>query len=152
MKNSKIIVIDKDGNINCRGDLSDLRHSLVLLQYLKEKYGNWNVVKHLDYRVMPIVMGTLLTYMGNMVFLNTTKNNILNGILLIGDDITEEQIVSLNELADDFKNYNIKIIDGLKIIEGEAVGKDFYMESSEDFKQMLKRFFKEKGIHEGKSR
>lgn len=143
MKDSKVIVIDKYGNINLQGRLDDFRHSIVLLNYIKEKYPTWHILNTLDYTVSPLILGTILIYAKNIVFLNTTKKHILSGILLIGHSLTDIQLEKVRYLMDEFNHYNIKIISDLELINGEAIGEDFYLEKGETPSDMLKRFLAE---------
>lgn len=150
MKNSKIIIIDKNGNLNSRGNLNDLRHSISLLNYIKEKYPEWSILKSLDITIPPFTLGTILTYANNIVFLNTTKNKVLSGVLLIGKNYNELQINSLKKLISEFANFNIRIISDIEIVEGEALGKDFYAENHESTIEMFERFLYEEGYNAGK--
>lgn len=146
MKDSKVIIIDKFGNIIPRGNLDDFRHSITLLNYIKEAYPNWPILKSLDYTVAPLILGTILVYAKNIVFLNTTKNNILSGIILLGKEYDKNQMEVLKGLVKEFDNYNIKIISDLELVDGEAKGNDFYLQPNEHASEMLERFLSEKEL------
>ena len=146
MKDSKVIIIDKFSNIIPRGNLDDFRHSITLLNYIKEAYPNWQILKSLDYTVAPLILGTVLVYAKNIVFLNTTKNNILSGIILFGKEYDTKQIATLKRLIQEFDNYNIKIISDLELVDGEAIGKDYYLQPNEHASDMFERFLREKEL------
>ena len=148
MKDSKVIIIDKFSNIIPRGNLDDFRHSITLLNYIKEAYPNWPILKSLDYTVAPLILGTILVYAKNIVFLNTTKNNILSGIILLGKEYDKNQMEVLKGLVKEFDNYNIKIISDLELVDGEAKGNDFPLQPNEHASEMLERFLSEKELEE----
>ena len=139
MKDSKVIIIDKFGNIIPRGNLDDFRHSITLLNYIKEAYPNWPILKSLDYTVAPLILGTILVY---------AKNIILSGIILLGKEYDKNQMEVLKGLVKEFDNYNIKIISDLELVDGEAKSNDFYLQPNEHASEKLERFLSEKELEE----
>ena len=106
-KNKKVYIIHgnenpylkEDGSIDVIGDCFDkyLLHSTTLLEYARKNYKNDNIFNKLTYKHSPELISYFYTKYGDIVMLNTTKeddiklNRKINLVLLMPNDVSDKQ-------------------------------------------------------------
>lgn len=132
--------IEKYGNI----ELGDLNHIDYLLEYIDNKFSNVDMFKALNNRHTPEIAAFLISRLGNVVFLNATKNAKRygkSGIFIMPDEISDKQKEALYSFYEEIKDFSITIIYNLKIVDGFLDGVNLAPVNREDSKKILDSFF-----------
>lgn len=135
----------KEGQIEKYGDLDDdSYHIIYLLEYIKEKQFNDNIFSKLNPSHLPEVVSYLISRMGHIVFLNTTKNESKygkSGMFIIPSDISQITEDSLFIFADIIKDFSVRILYDLNLSSGFLDGDELIPSSKENPRTMLERYF-----------
>lgn len=134
-----------DGQIKKIGNVleEELLHATCLLDHAKEIYPNVTIFKQLNNRHRPETIGYFFTLLGNILFLNTTKNvekHGKRGILMMPNDWTEAQTESLKQLCHMIGDFSITIFYDLKITDGMLDGKELYPMGEEKPWDLVERY------------
>ncbi len=135
----------KDGMIEAFGDIhdQDLLHIDCILEHARKRYPEVAVFKQLTDRHSPEVVACIYTLLGNVVFFNTTKDAGKYGklgLLMLPDELTDNQIQSLQELAKSISNYSLNISYGLKLEDGFLEGQEMKSTSDETPQELLNKY------------
>ena len=135
----------KDGMIEAFGDIhdQDLLHIDCILEHARKRYPEVAIFKQLTDRHRPEVVACIYTLLGNVVFFNTTKDIKKygrTGLLMLPDELTDNQIQSLQELTKKIHKYNITISYELNFEEGVPVDKEMYPISNETPQELLNKY------------
>lgn len=136
-----------DGQIKRVGNLleADLLHATCLLDHAKEIYPNVTVFKQLNNRHRPETIGYFFALLGNILFLNTTKNVEKygkRGILMMPNHWTKLQQEALKQFCDVIEDFSITILYDLKIVDGMLDGKELYPMKEEKPWNLVERYIK----------
>ena len=144
MDNYKIAIIndkvDKIGDTN----VEDYMHIQVLIDYIKKHYKEHKMFDVLNTRHSPEIAAYLISRLGNIVFLNITKDVKKygkTGIFIMPDEIDEELKERVIEFSKSVNDYSITIFYDLEIKDGLL---DSKINSSVEFnnpQEMLISFF-----------
>lgn len=141
----KVAIIRKDGVIDVIGQDEQELHSLCLLDYARKNCAD-KVFEQLNFRHRPEVISYFLVKLyGDVVFLNTTKDIVKYGhmgILMLPDELSEEQIINLEQFLDDIAEFNICLTTNLYLEDGILQAQELYSVSSETPKDLVGRYFK----------
>ena len=95
MDSYKIAFIHQNATIDYVGsNTTDDTHSVHLLEYAKNNYPEVSIFKKLNYRHTPETISYFYTLLGDVIFLNTTKDverHGYTGLFIFPQKITEEQ-------------------------------------------------------------
>ncbi len=149
MDQYKIALINKNGQIEKIGETMDEMqlHSVCLLEFALKNYPDVPIFKKLTNRHTPEIISYFYTLLGNIVFLNTTKDEKKygkTGFFMFPNGITENQQVSIFAFAQSIKDFSTTIFYDLKLVDGMIEEKAL---SSMDYQypeELLKSYF-EKG-------
>ena len=120
---SKISVIygdddlDRDikiGDIASYGKIdSEDMHILSLMEFIKDKYSDIDVLSKVNMNYQPEVVAYLLTKMfGHIIFLNITSNLKkygLNAIILLPENVNESAFNKLKDLVNSLDNFSLTV-------------------------------------------
>ena len=156
-KNKKVYIIHGkenpylkiDGSIDALGDCNDnyLLHSEALLDYAKKNYTNAKIFEKLTYKHNPELISFFYTRYGDIVILNTFReediklNRKISLILLMPNDVSDKQKSVLYNVISNFDGYNIEILYDLDIVDGLLDGKDLSLERGKSCTDLLDIYF-----------
>lgn len=144
MDNYKIAIIND--KIDKIGDTSveDSMHIQVLIDYIKEHYKENKMFDILNIRHSPEIAAYLISRLGNIVFLNITKDVKKygkTGIFIMPDEIDDglkEKVIDFSRSIDD---YSVTIFYDLDIKEGVLDSKNSSSIEFNNPKELLVDFF-----------
>ena len=91
----KIVIIHPNQTIDYIGSIDSLNtHSEALLEYAKDNYKNIPIFSKLNYRHTPETISYFYTLLGDVVFLNTTKDikrHGYTGLFILPLEVSPEQ-------------------------------------------------------------
>ena len=155
MDQYKLVVIDKEGRVDKRGDrnVEDLLHVVCLLGFIKEQYPNNETLKKLNFRHSVNTVGFFLTLYGNAILFNTTKHEEKYGksaLLMVPECLSDSQKQSIEELLADMNEYSLTIGYDLKVIDGILEGKEISALETQQPLNVLEIYYKKQAQAERK--
>lgn len=146
----------KDGMIEAFGDIhdQDLLHIDCILEHARKKYPEVAVFKQLTDRHSPEAVAYFYTQLGNAVFFNSTKEPEkygYSGVLMLPDDLTDNQIQSLQNLSKKISKYIISISYDFKVEDGIIECQEINSLNQETPEELLKKYFaRSSKVHKSK--
>ncbi len=118
--------LDRDikiGDIASYGKIdSEDMHILSLMEFIKDKYSDIDVLSKVNMNYQPEVVAYLLTKMfGHIIFLNITSNLKkygLNAIILLPENVNESAFNKLKDLVNSLDNFSLTVYYNLFLDDG----------------------------------
>lgn len=123
----------------------DSLHILYLLDFIKEKGFPQPIFKNITSRHQPEVVAFLITTLGHIVFINTTKNVEKygkSGLFLLPKTIDEDVEDSLYLFADSIKDYSVIISYDMDIKDGILNGKEMQSVGNDTPRKLIEEYFR----------
>lgn len=128
MDSYKIAFIHQNATIDYVGsNTTDDTHSVHLLEYAKNNYPEVSIFKKLNYRHTPETISYFYTLLGDVIFLNTTKDierHGYTGLFIFPQKITEEQKRILYTFSKSIEKYTTRILYNLSLENGILTGNE----------------------------
>lgn len=141
----KIVIIHPNQTIDYIGSIDSLNtHSESLLEYAKDNYKNIPIFSKLNYRHTPETISYFYTLLGDVVFLNTTKDikrHGYTGLFILPLEVSPEQKEQTLEFADSLKEYQVRILHHLSLEYGILNGEEMQQTLCNSPKELLIHYF-----------
>lgn len=141
----KIVIIHPNQTIDYIGSIDSLNtHSESLLEYAKDNYKNIPIFSKLNYRHTPETISYFYTLLGDVIFLNTTKDikrHGYTGLFILPLEVSPEQKEQTLEFADSLKEYQVRILHHLSLEYGILNGEEMQQTLCNSPKELLLHYF-----------
>lgn len=145
MNTPKIVIIHPNQTIDYIGSIDSLNtHSEALLEYAKNNYKNIPIFSKLNYRHTPETISYFYTLLGDVIFLNTTKDikrHGYTGLFILPLEVSPEQKEQTLEFADSLKEYQVRILHHLSLEYGILNGEEMQQTLCNSPKELLLHYF-----------
>ena len=126
----------------------DSLHSEVLLDYASKNYSECKIFQKLNYRHnAELISFFFLKLFGDIVFLNTSRDGDLTGILLLPDQMPELQVKLLRKFLQKIRNFSIYLQADLNLVDGLLEGTEVFPIGREEPLQLVERFWQSHGLN-----
>lgn len=129
---------------------SEEMHNMCLLDYAKTHFPLDPIFSKLNIRHRPETISYFYTLKGISVFLNITnydENNIKKygktGILLVPNEVSKDQIISLKKFSKEISDFDLMIINDSKLVDGMLEHKTLRGFNNETPEELLSTLYKE---------
>ena len=142
----KVAIIKMNGKCDMVGTDVEELHSQCLLDYANNNY-DAKIFKKLNFRHRAEVISYFLTQLGDIVFLNTTKDVEKYGyigVLMLPRNITNVQRDSLDQFLEKISMFNICLVTDLYLDGGILQANELYPISDETPSSLVQRYFNSK--------
>lgn len=137
---------DKNEPIIYLGKIEDDEtHSIQLLEYATKKYKHIPIFQKLNYKHTPETISYFYTLIGDIIFINTTKDikrHGYTGLLILPKTIDDKQKEILYHFSDSIKKYKIRILYNLSLEYGIVNGQEIYQLEQATPRETLELYFK----------
>lgn len=145
MDTHKLVIIHQNQTIDYLGDIaSNNTHSEELLEYARKEYQNMPIFTKLNYRHTPETISYFFTLLGDIVFLNTTKDierHGYTGLFILPEETSEEQREQALIFAEHLQPYRVRILHHLTLDHGFLQGEEIQQTLNNSPKDLLLHYF-----------
>lgn len=145
MDQHKLVIIHQNQAIDYLGDItSNNTHSEELLEYAQKQYKNIPIFNKLNYRHTPETISYFYTLLGDVIFLNTTKDierHGYTGLFILPEEISLEQQKQTLAFAEHLQPYRVRILHHLTLENGFLQGEEIQQTIDHSPKDLLLHYF-----------